>query len=399
MDLVKISDSALDALAKAILAAARLDSGVRMTAKDPHTGLPGSVPAPAGLSGIPESQIFAHEFTPLPDKDSLRKILDVCIASSMFVDEGRHATFRIVVANTEFTRPQSISLVPLEFLAKNVGRLAMCCTANSGALAVDVSASRIVAILESTTASYSELSFFVGRPGSVVISVMGRECARIDNLELKIVQPASIDRYSALTAVASALSIRDFSKGLKVASAFLRIGAMMRDIGHGGTLLVSPTQNVLSKPFKFPASSAAVRLAMEPVNLPDNIDDHLRAALERSHSEVLTAALRLVAATSQTDGAVLMTPEMDLHGFGCFVEVGSDALPPVRPVDGYDLDQVGSAQTVSAQQIGGARHQSAIRFVHGNPDSVAIVASQDGGLTLAIPIGNEVAVLRSIVGI
>ncbi len=370
-----------------------------MIVTDSQTDLPGSVPAPAGLSGIPEHLVFAHAFTPLPDKEALRKILTICIEASMFVDEGRQATFRIIVTNTAFTRQNSIILEPLELSAKNVGRLAICCTASTGALAIDVSASSIVEIIENPTPSYSEVSFLVNRPGSVVISVRGRECGRVDNLELRVVQPTLLDKHSAQSAVAKALAIPGGSEGLKAASALLRIGTMMRDLGHGGTLLVSPTQNVLSKPFKFPASSAAVRLAMEPLPLADNLDEHLRADLERSRAEVLTAALRLVAATSQTDGAVLMTPELNLQGFGCFVEVGSSAPPPVRLVDGYDLEQAGRSPTVSAQQIGGARHQSAVRFVHGNAGSVAIVASQDGGLTLAFPMGTEVAVLRSIVGL
>ena len=55
---------------------------------------------------------------------------------------------------------------------------------------------------------------------------------------------------------------------------------------------------------------------------------------------------------------------------------GSTIVCVVKPVEGDTESKMMLAD------LGGTRHQSAAQFVHDQPDAIAIVASQDGNITL-----------------
>jgi len=84
-----------------------------------------------------------------------------------------------------------------------------------------------------------------------------------------------------------------------------------------------------------------------------------------------------LAVLTQIDGIVLIRPDLSLIGFGAKLkpgDQGEDALI-------YDSDPLdhGDGQFFRpTESIGGMRHRSAARFVQDNPDSLAIVKSEDG---------------------
>jgi hypothetical protein len=92
--------------------------------------------------------------------------------------------------------------------------------------------------------------------------------------------------------------------------------------------------------------------------------------------EALFDVAYLIAGLAATDGAVIMSKQNELLGFGGMI---SGRLPDVESV-GRALDLEG--EEVAEEETGnvGARHRSAYRLVGALPGSVAVVVSQDGGV-------------------
>jgi hypothetical protein len=86
--------------------------------------------------------------------------------------------------------------------------------------------------------------------------------------------------------------------------------------------------------------------------------------------------LRPVARMAAVDGAVVLTSDLSVLGFGAMISV----------VGGRDVFLVntstGGADRIAIDDAGGTRHQSAIRFACANPGSVALVISHDGHLSV-----------------
>ena len=86
-----------------------------------------------------------------------------------------------------------------------------------------------------------------------------------------------------------------------------------------------------------------------------------------------------LAVLTQIDGAVLIRPDLSLIGFGAKLKPGEqneDAL--IYDIDPLDHDHDDGQVFHATESIGGMRHRSAARFVQDNPDSLAIVKSEDG---------------------
>ena len=85
--------------------------------------------------------------------------------------------------------------------------------------------------------------------------------------------------------------------------------------------------------------------------------------------------MQAIAPLAAVDGAVVMTSDLKLLGFGAKIEfkLGSDV-----PVNKFQPKR-GNQPVVASrlEDLGGMRHQSAARFIEANRGAVAIVISQD----------------------
>ena len=86
---------------------------------------------------------------------------------------------------------------------------------------------------------------------------------------------------------------------------------------------------------------------------------------------------RLVANLAATDGAVVLDKRFTLLGFGAEV---SAELPAPEQV-WRALDSEGVRRDSDELESVGTRHRAAYRFVHECPRGLAIVISQDGGVS------------------
>jgi hypothetical protein len=119
------------------------------------------------------------------------------------------------------------------------------------------------------------------------------------------------------------------------------------------------------------------------VPLPDDLKNPVNRVigmLSQSNSGGQRRAIGAIASLAKVDGAVVMTRDMRLLGFGAKIEFNSGTDVPVckfKPTPG-----VQEVVPLPLENLGGMRHQSAARFIMQNKDAVAIVVSQDRHVSL-----------------
>jgi hypothetical protein len=86
---------------------------------------------------------------------------------------------------------------------------------------------------------------------------------------------------------------------------------------------------------------------------------------------------RLVAQLAAVDGAVVLNKRFALVGFGA--EVSTELPSPPRVHRALDVE--GQRREPRDIEEVGTRHRAAYRFVHGHPEGLCIVVSQDGNVT------------------
>lgn len=166
------------------------------------------------------------------------------------------------------------------------------------------------------------------------------------------------------------------------------IANRMRKHGHGGTLLVIPgedTANVLQaslKPVEMAAESSFEYLSQKLVKEEDE-------GLYAYECNVPNYSLpwsfdneaQLLAQATAVDGATIITKDFGLIAFGAKIEKASQAVPEqVLVSEPFEDGRQPASKPLS--DLGGTRHQSAAQFVFDQHNAFAIVASQDGRLSV-----------------
>jgi hypothetical protein len=180
-----------------------------------------------------------------------------------------------------------------------------------------------------------------------------------------------------------------------------RILAGIRTARHGGMLLIVPTKRVAG----LLGESGSIRIkyrfvAEEPRHRLATLSSRIAAELVNTAASgthppigwaeyVLSEAPRIkeldtalfevadfAADLAQLDGAVVVTDELDVLGFGG--EIAGDLPELSRVAHALDLD--GHTRMWVRTDRVGTRHRAAYRLCHVAPDVLAVVVSQDGGM-------------------
>ena len=193
-----------------------------------------------------------------------------------------------------------------------------------------------------------------------------------------------------------------------------RVVSVVRDARHGGTVIFIPLENTgeLSSEYpyidlRYPFADVRARLSF-----PDLVVDILNRLAQlygtadqqepgivdweefeattddeiATLDEALFETAHLIAGLAAADGAVLMSKQNELLGFGGMI---SGRLPDVESV-GRALDLEGEKVVEEGTGNVGARHRSAYRLAGALPGSVAVVISQDGGVRWVCQKGGRV---------
>jgi len=176
---------------------------------------------------------------------------------------------------------------------------------------------------------------------------------------------------------------------------------VLRD-GHGGTVLLVPDsrgeweRSLDPFSFRFKIPNAIVRdvirkeledtddqgkamVKLSQASLPEDVKNRIMGGLYPINSDH-RVAIEMMASFAKVDGAVVMTRDMQLLGFGAKIAFQSGHEVPIckfKPVPGAQ-----EVLRLRLEDTGGMRHQSAARFVEAHRDTAAIVVSQDRHVSL-----------------
>jgi hypothetical protein len=194
-----------------------------------------------------------------------------------------------------------------------------------------------------------------------------------------------------------------------------RVISVLRDARHGGTVLFIPLENAGEPSSEHPYIDLRYPFADDQARLsfPRLIVDILNRLAQlygtagheqepravgwrefeattddeiETLDEALFETAHLIAGLAAADGAVVMSKQNELLGFGGMI---SGRLPAVTSV-ARALDLEGEKVVEEGTVNVGARHRSAYRLAGALPGSVAVVISQDGGVRWVCHKGSRV---------
>ena len=159
----------------------------------------------------------------------------------------------------------------------------------------------------------------------------------------------------------------------------VQLSASMRAHGHGGTLLVVPSESdrwreSIAQPILY---SVAPKFAALSSLVRQKVDEEAR----RSWESALRRAVDTIGGMTAVDGATVINDQYDVLAFGAKIR-RKEGCPPV---DKWVITEpvVGNLPiVVQPTEHGGTRHLSAAQFVFDQRDALALVASQDGKFTV-----------------
>lgn len=169
----------------------------------------------------------------------------------------------------------------------------------------------------------------------------------------------------------------------------------MRANGHGGLVVLVPTARVAA--LTTPGGVLRPKYRLLPAGAGPRYSSVIQALVQRllelgkaswdflqdSHDEQLrnlTAQIDhfadCLAGMTAVDGALVLTQQIDIVGFG--VEIQATQVPLNAVYQALDVEGI-NLQAVPADH-GGTRHRAAYRLCLAAPDCLAIVVSQDGNV-------------------
>jgi DNA integrity scanning protein DisA with diadenylate cyclase activity len=178
---------------------------------------------------------------------------------------------------------------------------------------------------------------------------------------------------------------------------FAALANCVKEEGHGGAIIVVPAiRPAMEKEtrIKYQQNSSVLRKAfIEFMNARHKIADVIvriekgessldgvyaiaELALMRSH-EQLVEVIRFIAKLSGCDGAIIVTEDLRLLGFGA--EIRSELKRGVEAIE--VLDDMRKVHRKLDVESFGLRHRSAIKLVSRKPGCCVLVISQDGAIS------------------
>jgi hypothetical protein len=181
------------------------------------------------------------------------------------------------------------------------------------------------------------------------------------------------------------------------------VRAILAD-GHGGAILIVPgptgdwrrSLNPLPYLLKAPDATipeyirkelnethqhfVAVEEIVQAVPTPDLKAQVYNATVQRGNHWMPLDAIRSMASLLAVDGALVLTRDLTLLGFGAKIQFERDTEIRICIFAPSTGDQEVVMRPL--EDLGGMRHQSAARFVFANKDTFAVVVSQDRHVSL-----------------
>ncbi len=320
-----------------------------------------------------------------PDLADIEGMIDAAFWASLRREEGYVPTISAAFLGPDEARDPLRFEQPVAFVPDALARLAPAVERagvhlgvwrRSGHLQVWGTATRIPKhcfVLEVTS------------PGLLVIKESGGEdtgkfgnIAVLEGNLIKVLSEDAANIPDCLPMVRSLLGAGTAGPATDDLNVLLQLAISMRRHGRGGSLLIVPSTSERWRGSIVPP----IRYALSPpfLGLPELLNNS-SALPESAWKNSLRMTIDAVAGLTAVDGATVMSDLYEFIAFG--VKIG-------RHQEGTRVEQVvvtepvtgAVAEIVHPTQLGGTRHLSAAQFAQDQPDSMALVASQDGRFTI-----------------
>jgi len=197
-----------------------------------------------------------------------------------------------------------------------------------------------------------------------------------------------------------------------------RILIRIQNYQHGGTLLITKDPNKeinikhkikydrLSKSIQFNFINVISRIKYLETIVTDYVEPkkesmstsscirYLQTQMknDQAYSE-LRGCIRYISSLSCIDGLVVLTPTLNVLGFGTIIEFKE----PPEYVYKSPIATVNESKLIQTKSNSfGTRHQSMIAYCHNNPEAIGFVVSQDGDIRAFSQINNKVIMWENI---
>jgi hypothetical protein len=197
--------------------------------------------------------------------------------------------------------------------------------------------------------------------------------------EVKVVDEQSVSLPDCPALLSSLLGFTSQSSWNNPVNLHVQLAVSMRAHGHGGLLLIVPSESdkwreSILHPISYAVSPSFNGLANLMVQNVNNRNLML-------WKEELSKEIDCVAGLTAVDGATIINDKHELLAFGAKITRphGNETVKQIMVTEPI-IDS--PAQIVSPGQDGGTRHFAAAQFVYDQRDAFALVASQDGRFTI-----------------
>jgi hypothetical protein len=345
---------------------------------------------------------------PLPEAvEETATLLDVCFFATLLEEEGRPTRFAASFIAPDHDGVSARRLArPLPFTPESIKRLAPAADPELSSLAVWRAADGLSIWGLLDVPRLLCLQIFGSNTGQLRVTYLGQTQMVHAHGRGRVRREEDPSFITSMQLIAAAMGL--VTPQWYRPRALLGLADALIQAGHGGAILVSkrPAEEVrrhrigLTYPSFGPLRTLEepVLEAQEaaPAASPDSeLLAHFKS-VERQGDIYRSARLGAV------DGAVLVDPHLRIMGFGAMIDVkgmrGSGRafvvdLPAAMPHLSQapaNLSRVSARIEVPVEQVGGQRHQSAVRWCStSNAALLALVCSQDGAASLIAPVGRD----------
>lgn len=333
------------------------------------------------------------DLAPAPDAQAIESIIDAAFWASLRREEGVTPTISLALlppghAGQALTFAQWLPLHPaaLAKLAPAVERPGI----HLGVWRVDGQLR-----VWGTTRSIPAFCFVLEVIGSGLLVVKHRSepygkfvnIAVLEGDQVKIIDERDASKPECPGVLKSLLGQGEVAGRGESVNVLVLMAASMRAHGRGGALLMVPDDRSSASPAWRESIVEPVLYRVEP-SFTELTDLLKRAPVEPADAEEtndwrddLRRVVEALAGLTAVDGATVMSTSYQLLAFGAKLTRRS-SFPLVERVLVTEPIRDHAPRIVTPAELGGTRHLSAAQFAQDQPDSTALVASQDGRFTI-----------------
>lgn len=383
---------------------------------------------------------------PCPPESMLENIFNVAYLSSSLPEEGRYPQFNVVVTRSNTTNETMPGAVmhrfdnPRSLDVSEFRRLAPATDMKKSAIWVEWEDDicRIVGLCDLGTSWHrsrmgmaynykvpSALIIQIDRPGRLRVYQGAYAIASLSDGDLVLsrfdlhgfLHPSVL---SGLEKIEDKFTIPEFEHPRDFHSfwfnalwnVFASIANSISALGHGGMIIIANADSLGKEAalrIKYPCNSLDLQKSfiqfincrnktadlwtkIEEEGRPFESNLHLAELALIEATEQLVEATRFVSQLSGCDGAIMITDDLKLIGFGIEVKADISAGTPVSEVD---FEYSDDRQPCDIEQFG-MRHRSAIKLVSQAPSTCVLAISQDGPISGVFWSKNQVFVKKGI---